>query len=271
MVPVSIDIQVECPSCNKKGKIDVPLNLLVETEKGTITIDVPPDAVCPHAFQVFMDKNANIRGYQKMDFQIQGVKGVPAPQAAGFTVLEMPTTVVPAQDMVKILSPEVFLVLLKGFLFNLPLVLITADDELVSSLKGFYAEKFPTINSATFIKNAELLGTPKGGALVLDLNFSRVVQDPTQSKFAIGQELLKALAAETDPISQKIFFNNFVDKILRDFRLLQRILKEEYKIKEKVLWKAVEEQLRIKIDKSREQFLMEMLRWHTPDLLKNLA
>ncbi len=271
MVPVSIDIELACPACNKKGKIDVPLNLLVETDKGTVTIDVPPEAVCPHAFQVILDKNANVRGYQKIDFQLGGAKETPAPQTAGFTILETQSTTTPVQDMVKILSPEVFLVLLKGLLFNLPLTLVTADDELITTVKGFYVEKFPAINSAIYIKNVDFLGTPKGGAIVLDLNFSRVVQDPTQSKFAIGQDLLKEISAQTDAISQKIFFNNFVDKILRDFKVLQRILQEEYKIKAKVLIKAVEEQVRSKIDKSREQFLMEMLRWHTPDLLKNIA
>ncbi len=268
---MSIDIQVECPSCNQKGKIDVPLNLLVETDKGTVTIDVPPEAVCAHAFQVFLDKNANIRGYQKIDFQLGGAKEIPSQQSSSFTVMEAPTSIFPVQDMVKILSPEVFLVLLKGLLFNMPLTLVTADEELVGTVKNFYAEKFPAIKSTLFIRNSELLGTPKGGAIVLDLNFSRVVQDPTQSKFAIGLDLLKEISAQTDPISQKIYFNNFVDKILRDLRVLQRILKEEYKIKEKVLVKALEEQIRGKIDKSREQFLMEMLRWHTPDLLKNIT
>ncbi len=268
---MSIDIQVDCPTCNKTGKIDVPLNLLVETDKGTITIDVPPEAVCPHAFQVILDKNANVRGYSKTDFQLGGAKETPAPQTTGFTIMETQTTTTSVQDMVKILSPEVFLVLLKGLLFNLPLTLVTADEELVGTVKSFYAEKFPGINSATFIKNAELLGTPKGGAIVLDLNFSRVVQDPTQSKFAIGLDLLKDVEAQQDPISQKIFFNNFVDRIMRDFKLFQGILKEEYKIKAKMLIKGVEEQIRGKIDKSREQFLMEMLRWHTPDLLKNIA
>ncbi len=265
---MSIDIQVECPACNKKGKIDVPLNLLVETDKGTVTIDVPTEAICPHAFQVFLDKNANIRGYQKIDFQLGGAKDVPAPQSGGFTILEMPTIATTVQDMVKILSPEVFLVLLKGLLFNLPLTLVTADDELVGTVKGFYAEKFPAITSVIFIKNVDFLGTPKGGAIVLDLNFSRVVQDPTQSKFAIGQDLLKEISSQTDAVSQKIHFHNFIDKILRDFKVLQRILKDEVKIKAKVLIKALEEHVRGKIDRSREQFLMEMLRWHTPDLLK---
>ncbi len=268
---MSIDIEVACPACDKKGKIDVPLNLIVDSDKGTVTVDVPPNVVCTHAFQVFLDKNGNIRGYQKVDFQLGGVRAVSQQmQAAGFTVFEVQNVATPVQDMIQMLSPELFLVLLKGLLFNLPLTLVSADDELIETMKGFYAEKFPAIRSAIFLKNVEFLGTSKGGAVVIDLNFSRVVQDPTQSKFAIGQELLKEISSQPDVVTQRIHFNNFVDKIQRDFKVLQQYLKDEYKIRSKVLIKTVEEQVRGKIDKSREQFLMEMLRWHSPDLLKNI-
>ena len=267
---MSIDIQVECPSCAKKGKIDVPLNLLVETEKGTITIDVPPDVVCNHAFQVFLDKNANIRGYQKIDFQLGPIQTSTPHATTGFTILEMGAVTTSVQDMIQILSPEIFVVLLKGLLFNLPLILVSADEELIKNVRTFYQDRFPAINTTPFIKNADLLGATKGGTIILDLNFSRIIQDPTKSKFAIGQELLKEISSQTDPISQKIFFNNFVDKILRDFKILQRILKEEYKIKAKNLFKTLEHEVNSKIDKSREQFLLEMLQWHSPDLLKNI-
>ncbi|GAH02345.1 unnamed protein product, partial [marine sediment metagenome] len=34
------------------------------------TISVPQDKVCQHHFQLFLDKNFSIRGYQKVDFQL---------------------------------------------------------------------------------------------------------------------------------------------------------------------------------------------------------
>ena len=42
----------------------------IENAKSVATISVPKDSVCVHHFQIFIDKNLMVRGYQKVDASI---------------------------------------------------------------------------------------------------------------------------------------------------------------------------------------------------------
>ena len=62
-------IEVICPVCESKKVIQVPKSVVNQATQLT-TISVPQDKVCQHHFQLFLDKNFSIRGYQKVDFQL---------------------------------------------------------------------------------------------------------------------------------------------------------------------------------------------------------
>ncbi len=61
-------INITCPTCQKAKKIYLPRNIL--KKNGLTTISIPKDSVCIHHFQAFIDKNLNVRGYQKVDFEL---------------------------------------------------------------------------------------------------------------------------------------------------------------------------------------------------------
>ena len=62
-------IEVICPVCKSKKVIQIPKSVVNQASQLT-TISVPQDKVCQHHFQLFIDKNFSIRGYQKVDFQL---------------------------------------------------------------------------------------------------------------------------------------------------------------------------------------------------------
>lgn len=62
-------VNVVCPICKERKKILVPVSIINEA-KQLSTISLPKDLICEHHFQMFVDKNFNVRGYQKVDFQI---------------------------------------------------------------------------------------------------------------------------------------------------------------------------------------------------------
>lgn len=62
-------IQVICPHCNKSKFIKIPANIIHKSNNVT-TISIPLNHICEHSFQVFVDKNFDIRGYQRVDFDI---------------------------------------------------------------------------------------------------------------------------------------------------------------------------------------------------------
>ena len=62
-------IHVICPHCKKSKFIKIPTNIIIES-KNVTTISIPLNHVCEHSFQIFVDKNFAIRGYQRVDFDI---------------------------------------------------------------------------------------------------------------------------------------------------------------------------------------------------------
>jgi hypothetical protein len=68
-ITVNRYIQVICPVCKSKKIIQVPKSIINQASQLT-TISVPQGKVCQHHFQLFIDKNFSIRGYQKVDFQL---------------------------------------------------------------------------------------------------------------------------------------------------------------------------------------------------------
>ncbi len=62
-------IDVICPICKEKKQINIPVDVINEAKQLT-SISISKDIVCTHHFQVFVDKNFVVRGYQKVDYHI---------------------------------------------------------------------------------------------------------------------------------------------------------------------------------------------------------
>ena len=62
-------VEVICPVCKAKKVIQIPKSIVDQASQLT-TISVPQDKICHHHFQLFIDKNFSIRGYQKVDYQL---------------------------------------------------------------------------------------------------------------------------------------------------------------------------------------------------------
>lgn len=64
----SMVITFICPICNTQKDLRFPKSV-VDESKNLTTISIPKGLVCEHHFQAFIDKNYQIRGYQKVDFE----------------------------------------------------------------------------------------------------------------------------------------------------------------------------------------------------------
>jgi hypothetical protein len=70
LVPATTQkLQIVCPICKTRDLIGVPKRELDKSSHLT-TISIHKGLICPHHFQVFVDKNLQIRGYQKVDFEL---------------------------------------------------------------------------------------------------------------------------------------------------------------------------------------------------------
>lgn len=68
-VPVEkIAISIVCPICKVKINIRVPKTVINESKQLT-TVSIPKEIGCEHHYQIFVDKNFVVRGYQKVDYE----------------------------------------------------------------------------------------------------------------------------------------------------------------------------------------------------------
>ncbi len=65
-----------CPVCKAEKKLKISKSILSHSSNLT-TISIQKNEVCEHHFQAFIDKNFKIRGYQKVDFEIEAKKKLP--------------------------------------------------------------------------------------------------------------------------------------------------------------------------------------------------
>ena len=68
-IKIEKKILVVCPTCKSKKELIITESKLNQDIPLT-TISLPKGFVCQHHFQMFIDKNYKIRGYQKVDLEL---------------------------------------------------------------------------------------------------------------------------------------------------------------------------------------------------------
>ncbi len=64
-------VKVKCPICSAQKEIDIPESV-INHSKQLATVSINPHSVCNHSFQIFIDKNFKVRGYQKPEYEVNG-------------------------------------------------------------------------------------------------------------------------------------------------------------------------------------------------------
>lgn len=70
---ISIDtskVEFICPVCKSKKLLEIPNSVIAEAKKLT-TMSIARGLVCDHQFQAFVDKQFQVRGYQRVDFEFE--------------------------------------------------------------------------------------------------------------------------------------------------------------------------------------------------------
>jgi hypothetical protein len=63
-------VEFICPVCKSKKFLDVPKSVIAEAKQLT-TMSIARGLVCGHQFQAFVDKQFQVRGYQRVDFELE--------------------------------------------------------------------------------------------------------------------------------------------------------------------------------------------------------
>ncbi len=264
---MSQSVNITCPKCHLDGRINVPTNIFGKTTKGLVTINVPRDFLCDHTFQIFIDVNGRVRGYQDVDFVIELTHQI---KETISEALEDQRQQISVQGLISLLGSDIFLRIVKNLLIKTPITLISHNEGLNKVLTAFFTQKLPHITNTIFKQDIDYAQDQTWAfGLVIDLNYKMVVQDPEKLRFLIGEEFVREIWKISDHISQSIYFNNFIDGIYGDFEQLQLLLKGCKKtIRMKDLPKELGGKNSKKYDKHYLQLLYEILKSRNPDLEK---
>ncbi len=63
-------VHVVCPICRARADFHVPTYIFHRNENGIANIQIQSNDVCEHQFLIAIDQNFNVRGTEKIDFQI---------------------------------------------------------------------------------------------------------------------------------------------------------------------------------------------------------
>ena len=63
-------VEFICPVCKSKKSLEIPKTVISEAKQLT-TMSIARGLVCEHQFQAFVDKNFQVRGYQRVDFEFE--------------------------------------------------------------------------------------------------------------------------------------------------------------------------------------------------------
>jgi hypothetical protein len=258
--------------------MDIPQELLESMEGGLVTVNVAQDVICPHAFQVFVDHDKKIRGYQKIDFVVELNKRVQVSVHNAFDGLK--TTQITAQNIMHIASTDIFLLITKSLLLGIPITIISKNASFNEGLVAFFEEALPDIRAATFVDKYDYeAGCKWEDGLVVDINYKMVSQNPSNNPFLMGEELANSLWNAPDAPAQKILFNNFINHVKEDYELFKKVISRlDHVMKIKELYKIMEMNhivldylfLHTPFKKERTRFLYDMLLRHNPLLAKKI-
>ncbi len=69
-------VKIVCPICKTEKKLTISKSIL-STSGNLTTISIQKKEICEHHFQVFIDRDFKVRGYQKVDYEIDTIKKLP--------------------------------------------------------------------------------------------------------------------------------------------------------------------------------------------------
>ncbi len=211
-----MSVDIRCPSCSKRGKIEVSQDSLKNVTRGLLAVNVSKGLVCDHSFIAYIDKNLQVRDYFMADFHLE------LPVIA--EVKEDAKKKIPPKeqldiDIIKLnITPSLLTYLIKMiFLKKNPVILI--DEAFIKqNLQAFY--KFITENSFdynfTYMNEEEYKKQKKDLKERIVFKGKEIVNDKENivdlKKSHVEQSMIQKFFAELDASTSLIIIKNEIQK-----------------------------------------------------------
>ena len=258
-------IQVTCPSCQKKGLIDVSEEILKNITRGLLAVNVP-DIICEHTFIVYVDKNLAIRDYFMADFKIE-LPQISVPE--GITEKKIPSKEVVNLDLIKLNVPAILLTYVLKCIFSKKEAIIIMESSFLNEhVLNFF--KFITQDSfeikIKLLSKEEYKNNKKNYKDYIVFEGNEIINDSDKiidiKKLKVEKHLVQVFLAESDLSYSYIVFKNEIHKAYNLAKsILERVNQEnQKKINFKYIVDLIVEKFNIKLEKMYLDFIVEILK-----------
>lgn len=260
-------IEITCPLCGKKGKIDISKDLIKNTARGLLSVNIANNIICSHSFIAYIDKNLNVRDYFYADFSIS------LPEISLIDKIE--EKIGPSKDIFDIgviklnISAFILSCIIKSIFLKQKIVLISNEQFLNEHLKKFF--QYITQNSfevdLSFITRDEYNNNKKYYKDALVFDYNNILRDKNKlinpKKLIIEKKIIEQFFNETQLESSYIVLKN---EILKVYTLSKLIIEQIEKEREKgnspnilTIQNELENTYKTKIDGIYLNFLIETI------------
>ena len=260
-------IEITCPLCGKKGKIDISKDLIKNTARGLLSVNIANNIICSHSFIAYIDKNLNVRDYFYADFSIS------LPEISLIDKIE--EKIGPSKDIFDIgviklnISAFILSCIIKSIFLKQKIVLISNEQFLNEHLKKFF--QYITQNSfevdLSFITRDEYNNNKKYYKDALVFDYNNILRDKNKlinpKKLIIEKKIIEQFFNETQLESSYIVLKN---EILKVYTLSKLIIEQIEKERERgnspnilTIQNELENTYKTKIDGIYLNFLIETI------------
>lgn len=272
-----MELKLQCPLCNKKGKIEVAEEKFSNLDRGLIAINIQ-HITCKHNYIIYVDKNFHIRQYFAADFEIELPKNLDSQER-----FSMPRKEDLDVFLIKInIAPLILADILKAIFLKEKIIMLIDQISLGENFRKLWEYiTFKNFNTElTVLKKKEYLDNKKEYKKDLVLDKNSIVKD--KRKLVKGTDLdfenkiISNFFAENELASSLILLRNEVEKAYQLSQFVYKYLNEKQKKKDiKLLIKEIKEIHGISVSTDYLNFLFRIVEgyfdYRVPSHLKKVS
>ncbi|MFX0186269.1 MAG: hypothetical protein ACFE8A_00885 [Candidatus Hodarchaeota archaeon] len=263
-----VKVEIHCPECTKKGKLEVEENLIIQSKRGVSAINVAEDLICKHSFIAYIDKNFNVRDCFITDFTIE------LPQ---IEIEQITEDKIPDKDTIDVylltlnLNALLLTYILRACFFRKKILVLNdlslLNPHIMNFFKFIFQDTFDIDISIKQEKNYKKDKKKYKGYIVIGKD--KIIKDKEKilSKWTkIERIIVQKFLAEQDPQTSLIILKNEISKAYKLSKDVELYLKNYDKTSEltpKLMSNFLTEKYNQKISDLYLRFLIKIVQYYS--------
>ena len=260
-------VEIRCPSCEKKGTIEIPAERMKHVLRGLLAVNVANAIICSHSFIAYIDKNYNPRDYFTADFHIEIPELSPIEKIQGANI---PVKEVVDIDLIRLNLTAILLSYTLKFIFSKQKFVIISNQEfLYDHIINFYdyitKDSFETdisiISEESYKENKKQY---KDAVVLNGIGINKNVKNTINpKKLNVEKSIIIKFLTEKDLGLSYIMLKNEIQKAFVLAKSIANYITKEREEHNKVsilkIQSELENEFKVKIDMLYLKFLIEIV------------